>query len=92
MIRQLGLLLLVALAAGLAISLLQGVVPRELASGLYVLLMGLAPFLFSLALTVAAAGLHRIFRHRPLPHPRLALWGGWLLGNLLLLLDQHLAH
>ncbi len=92
MIRDLAWLLLISLAVGLVISLLQGVVPRDLASGFYVLMMGLVPFLFSLLLTGAAAGLHRLTRRSTLPRLRLALWGSWVLGNLLLLLDQHLAH
>ncbi|HEY3645785.1 MAG TPA: hypothetical protein VGM16_10645 [Gammaproteobacteria bacterium] len=90
--RDLAWLLGASLAAGLLISLLQGVVPRDLAMALYVLLMGVVPFLFSLAVTGAASALHRLVRHRPLPHARLALWSAWALGNLLLLLDQHLAH
>lgn len=85
-------MLLVSLAVGLLISLLQGVVPRDLIGGLYVLMMGLVPFLFSLVLTGAAAGLHWLSRHSTLPRLRLAWWGTWMLGNLLLLLDQHLAH
>lgn len=90
--RDLARLLAASLAAGLAISLLQGVTPRDLAAIFYVLAMGLAPFLFSLLLTGAAAGLHRLIGRRPLPHLRLALWSSWTAGNLLLLLDQHLAH
>jgi hypothetical protein len=50
--RDLARLLVASLAAGLMISLLQGVVPRA----------------------------------------RLMLWSAWVLGNLLLLLDQHMAH
>ena len=92
MARDLGCLLVVSLAAGLLISLLQGVLPRDLTSGLYALSMGLAPLLFSLLLTGAAAGLYRILGRRALFRPRLVLWGSWVLGNLLLLLDQHLAH
>jgi len=90
--RDLARLLAASLAAGLAISLLQGVTPRDLAAIFYVLAMGLAPFLFSLLLTGAAAGLHRLIGRRPLRHLRLALWSSWAAGNLLLLLDQHLAH
>ena len=90
--RDLARLLAASLAAGLLISFLQGVLPRDLARILYMLLMGLAPFLFSLTLTGAEAGLHRLMRRRALPHFQAALWGSWLLGNLLLLLDQHLAH
>ena len=90
--RDLARLLAVSLAAGFLISLLQGVLPRDLAALLYVLAMGLAPFLFSVLLTGAAAGLHRLIRRRPMPRIRLALWSTWVLGNLLLLLDQHLAH
>ena len=92
MAKHLIWLLVVSLATGLLISLLQGAVPRDLASALYVLLMGLVPFLSSLVLTGAAAGLHRLTRRSTLPRLRLALWGTWALGNLLLLLDQHLAH
>ena len=92
MIKDLARLLAASLAVGLLISLLQGAVPRDLATGLYVLMMGLMPFLFSLVLVGIAAGLHRLIRRRPLPHLRLALWSTWVLGNLLLLLDQHLAH
>lgn len=91
MARDLGLLLVVSLAAGLLISLLQSVLPRDLAKLLYILLMGLAPFLFSLGVVGGAAGLHRLIRRAPLPRPRVALWAAWALGNLLLLLDQHLA-
>jgi hypothetical protein len=86
--RDLGLLLVVALVTGLSISLPQGAVPRDLASALYVLLMGLLPFLFSLVLTGAAAGLHRFIRHSPLPYFRFLLWSAWVMGNLLLLFDQ----
>lgn len=92
MTRDLARLLAASLAVGLLISLLQGVTPRDLAAVLYTLLMGLAPWLFSLVLTGIAAGLHHLIRRRPLPHLRLALWSAWVLGNLLLLLDQHLAH
>ena len=92
MTRSLIGLLVVSLTAGLVISLLQGVIPRNLAAGLYVLTMGLMPFVFSLALTGAVAGLHRLIRQRPLPHFRLVLWSTWALGNLLFLLDQHMAH
>ena len=90
-IRNIAWLLAASLAAGLSISLLQGVTPHDLATALYTLLMGLVPFLFSLILVGTAAGLHRLLRHRPLSHSRLALWSAWVLGNLLLLLDQHLA-
>ena len=90
--RDIAWLLVVSLAAGLLISLLQGVMPGSLAGILYVLMMGLMPFLFSVAVVAAAAGLHRLIRHRPLPRARLALWSVWLLGNLCLLLDQYLAH
>jgi hypothetical protein len=82
----------VSLAAGLLISLLQGAMPGSPAGILYVLMMGLMPFLFSVAVVAAAAGLHHLIRHRPLPRVRRALWGVWLLGNLCLLLDQYLAH
>ena len=92
MARQLVLLLVVSLATGFLISLLQGVSLSNLSGILYGLIMGLAPFVFSLAVTGAAAGLHRLIRRHPLPRARLALWGAWALGNLLLLLDQHLAH
>ena len=91
MVRPLILLLAVSLATGFLISLLQGLAPHDLFSVLYAVMMGLSPFLFSLAVTGAAAGVYRLLRHRPLPHLRLALWGDWALGNLLLLLDQHLA-
>ena len=92
MTRDLARLLAASLAVGLLISLLQGVTPRDFAAVLYTLLMGLAPWLFSLVLVGIAAGLHRLARRRPLPRGRLALWSAWVLGNLLLLLDQHLAH
>ena len=91
MIKDLARLSAVSLAAGLLVSLLQGILPRDFATALYILLMGLAPLLFSILLTGIAAGLHRLIRRRPLPRIRLALWSTWLLGNLLLLLDQHLA-
>lgn len=90
--RDIAWLLVVSLAAGLLISLLQGVMPGSLAGILYVLMMGLMPFLSSVILVGAAVGLYRLIRHRPLPHARLALCSVWLLGNLSLLLDQHLAH
>lgn len=90
--RDLAWLLGASLAAGLLISLLQGVALHDLAGILYALAMGLAPFLFSLLLTGAVAGLYRLIRHRLLPHLRPALWSAWVLGDLLLLLDQHLSH
>lgn len=89
--RDLARLLVASLAAGLLISLLQGIALRDAASVLYILMMGLAPFLFGVLFTGTAAGVHRLLRRRPLPHFRLTLWSNWLLGNLLLLLDQHLA-
>lgn len=89
--RDLAWLLATSLAAGLLISLLKGAAPHDLPGVLYVLAMGLTPFLFSMLLTGAAAGLHRLIRHRPLPRVRLALWLAWAPGNMLLLLDQHLA-
>ena len=92
MIKSLIWLLVASLAAGLLISLLQGVALGSLAGILYSLIMGLAPFLFCVVLTGAAAGLCRAFLHRALPRARLVLWSSWVLGNLLLLLDQHLAH
>ncbi|HEY1773834.1 MAG TPA: hypothetical protein VGH91_11660 [Gammaproteobacteria bacterium] len=92
MARHLILLLAASLAVGLLISLLQGVAPHDLAAALYVLTMGLVPFLFSLAVLAAAAGLYWLIRRRRLPYGRLTLWSALVLGNLLLLLDQHLAH
>ena len=65
-----GLLRVVSLAAGMLISLLQGAVLRDLSSGLYVLMMGLAPFLFSLLLTGVTADLHRFTRCSTLPRFR----------------------
>lgn len=72
--RDLGLLLAVSLATGFLISLLQGLAPHDLFSVHYAVMMGLSPFLFSLAVTGAAAGVHHLLR-RPLPHLRLALLG-----------------
>jgi uncharacterized BrkB/YihY/UPF0761 family membrane protein len=89
--RDLGLLLVVSLATGLLISSLQGVLLRDLFAASYILAMGLAPCLFSLVLTGATAGLYRLMRRNSPPQFRLVLWGSWLLGNLLLLLDQHMA-
>ena len=90
--RDLAWLLAASLAAGLLISLLQGVALGSLAGIFYALIMGLVPFLFSVMFAGAAAGLWRVFLHRALPHARRVLWSSWVLGNLLLLLDQHLAH
>jgi hypothetical protein len=89
--RDLGLLLVVSLAAGFVISLLQGVALSGINGFLYGLIMGLVPFLFSVLLTGMVVGLHRLVRHKPPSFAPLILLVFWLLGNLLLLLDQHQA-